>query len=150
LIFVAFAALAQKPAPEYEIRAAREKSNQAFKTRDVKAAGESLTDDYTVTRGNGAAVATKATYLEALAATFGNWSAVWYQRTTDKVDISTASPVIAAEHGHWQGRYPDGRKAYGGTYLAMWRRTSAGWKIRSELFVVLTCDDPPACREYTK
>ncbi len=43
---------------------------------------------------------------------------------------------------------PGGNEAYGGTYLAMWRHTDGGWKIRSGLFVVLTCADEAACTAY--
>jgi ketosteroid isomerase-like protein len=142
-------AAAQKPSPEYQIRAGREKSNQAFKAKDLKAAAESLADDFTITRGNGTAIAPKAAYLETLSGQFANPKSIWFERITDKVELSVAGP-LAAEHGHWQGHFPDGRKAFGGTYLAMWRNAGAGWKIRSELFVVLTCDDAAACKDYTK
>ena len=69
------------------------------------------------------------------------------KRTPDKIDISSAAP-LAAEHGRWVGLNPDGTVAYRGTYLAMWRRTAAGWEIRSELFVLLACGVGDACKGY--
>ena len=60
LIFVALSTvMAQKRAPEYEIRAGRAKSNQAIVARDIKAFAETLADDFTATRGNGTAVASR-------------------------------------------------------------------------------------------
>ena len=70
-------------------------------------------------------------------------------RIPDKVEISGAAP-LASEQGHWTGIRKDGTTAYGGAYLAMWRKTGDAWKLRSELFVVLTCDDNQACAAYRK
>ena len=41
----------------------------------------------------------------------------------------------------------DGKRAFGGSYLAMWRRGERGWQIRSELFVLLTWAPLEAIRE---
>jgi ketosteroid isomerase-like protein len=132
-----------------EIRAARESSNHALAMHDIKALGEILAPDYVMIRGNGAFTPSRQAYLDRFADDFRNPNAVRYERVPDKIEISAAAP-LAAEQGHWTSTGPNGRKAYGGTYLAMWRRTEGGWKIRSELFVVLTCEDEAACAAYRK
>jgi len=132
-----------------EIRAARQRSNQAIAMRDIETFGESLAPDCVMIRGNGVFTPSRQAYIDRFAEDFKNPSAVRYERVPDTVEISAAAP-LAAEHGHWTGTRPNGQKAYRGTYLAMWRRMETGWKIRSELFVVLTCDDEPACAEYRK
>jgi ketosteroid isomerase-like protein len=132
-----------------EIRAARQRSNQAIAKRDINAFAESIGADFVMIRGNGSFTPSRQAYIERFGADFKDPGTVRYERIPDKIDISAAAP-LAAEHGHWIATRPNGQKAYGGTYLAMWRRTDAGWKIRSELFVVLTCDDEAACAEYRK
>ena len=139
----------QKRPPEYEIRAVRAKSNQAMTARDLKAFADTLGEDFTATRGNGTAVKSKPEYVESFAERFKDPKAIRFERITDSVELSAAGP-LAAEHGHWIGTLADGHKAFGGTYLAMWRRIASGWKIRSELYVVLSCDDKAACAAYTK
>src|SRR5262245_20846804 len=42
---------------------------------------------------------------------------------------------LAVEHDHWTATTPNGKVAFTGTYLAMWRRGQTGWQIRSEVFV---------------
>ena len=132
-----------------DIRAVRERSNRALAIRDIKAFGESLDPDFVMIRGNGVLVSSRQGYIDVIGGDFKDPKAVRYERIPDKIEISSAAP-LAAEHGHWIGTRPDGKRAYGGTYLAMWRRTESGWKIRSELFVVLSCDDEAACAGYRK
>lgn len=131
---------------EAAIRAIRVDSNHAIQQGDIDAFAASLTADFVMVRGS-SAFASRDTYIEAFAQDFKNPSAIRYERVTDKVELSQAAP-LAAERGHWIGRRPGGNEAYGGTYLAMWRHTDSGWKIRSELFVVLTCADAEACSAY--
>jgi ketosteroid isomerase-like protein len=118
------------------IRTAREASNQALKHRDIRAFAASLDEDFVMIRGNGVLVPTRQAYIDTFQQDFSSPQSVSYRRAPDKINLSSAAP-LAAEHGHWQGRRPNGTVAYGGTYLAMWRKDSGGWKIRSELFVVL-------------
>jgi hypothetical protein len=98
-------------------------------------------------RGSCAVVASRQAYIDLFRDDFANPSAITYRRTPDKIEISSAVP-LAAKHGRWIGMNPDGSVAYRGTYLAMWRRTEGGWEIRSELFVVLSCDVGDACKSY--
>lgn len=139
----------QTNSAESEIRAARKASNEAIQRHDIKSFAASLDTDFSMIRGNGVAVPSRQAYIDLLAHEFADPQAIRYERVADQVEISSAAP-LAAEHGHWIGTRADGSRAYGGTYLAMWRRTEAGWKIRSELFVVLVCDDGPACAGYRK
>ncbi len=131
------------------IRAAREASNAALKHRDIQAFAASLDTDFVIIRGNGVLIPTRQAYIDTFSQDFANPQSVTYLRTPEQIDVSTAAP-LAAEHGHWAGTRPDGTLAYEGTYLAMWRKTTAGWKLRSELFVVLHCGDEAACAAYRK
>jgi ketosteroid isomerase-like protein len=151
LICIAFcsAIQSQPNSAEAEIRAARQASNAAIQHRDIAAFASSLADDFVMIRGNGGLVPSRQAYIEVFGEDFANPKAIRYQRVADKIEISKAAP-LAAEHGHWVGTLPDGTQAYGGTYMAMWRRAEAGWKIRSELFVVLFCNDEPSCAGYRK
>jgi ketosteroid isomerase-like protein len=131
---------------ETTIRAIRMESNHAIQQGNIGAFAVSLTGDFVMVRGSGA-FASRQAYIDAFEQDFKDPGAIRYERVTDKVELSEAAPV-AAERGHWIGRRPGGSEAYGGTYLAMWRHTDTGWKIRSELFVVLTCADEAACSAY--
>lgn len=131
---------------EGTIRTLRVQSNLAIQTRDLIAFGETMLPDIEVTRGSGSHVSGRDSVLASVAPQFKDATFLGYVRTTDSIQISTSSP-LAAEHGHWTGRFqrPDGIQTITGTYLSMWRKTDAGWKIRSELFVSLACTGSAAC-----
>ena len=145
LLPILFLALAANP--EAEIRAARQSSNHALERRNIQAFAATLAPDFTGTRGNGNPIPSRQAYIDLFTKDFANPAAVRFERVPDKIEISKAAP-LAAEHGHWIGTRPDGTRAFTGTYLAMWRRTSTGWQIRSELFIVLQCADEAACAVY--
>ena len=128
------------------IRALRTQSNQTIQSRDLAAFGQTMLPDIEVTRGSGSHVSGRDSVLASVAVQFKDPNFMGYVRHTDSIQISTSSP-LAAEHGHWTGRFqrPDGIQTITGTYLAMWRKTDAGWKIRSELFVSLACTGSAAC-----
>ena len=149
LACVALAAAQPPTAPVSQIHAARERSNRALAMHDIKAFGESLAADFVIVRGNGVFMPSRQAWIDAIEADFKNPNAVRYERIPDKIEISSVSP-IAAEHGHWTATLPNGKKAYTGTYLAMWRREEIGWQIRSELFVLLGCEDEATCAGYRK
>lgn len=121
---------------EAVIREARKTSNAAIKQRDIKAFSASLGDDLIVVRSDGSLVPSRTAYIERFTGLFADPKAILFERITDKVEVSKALP-LAAEHGHWRAFNPDGSRAYSGTYMAMWRKTEAGWRIRSELYVRL-------------
>ena len=145
-------AWAQMDSAEELIRAVRVRSNQAMAAHDLQTLVGTLTEDFVQVRGNGMFTGSKALWMDTMRTSFADPKAIGFERTTDKVEVSKleSSKVtrLAAEHGHWTGRKADGAKAFGGTYLAMWRKAGEGWKIRSELFVVLDCYDETACAAY--
>ncbi|WP_263375370.1 nuclear transport factor 2 family protein [Granulicella aggregans] len=126
----------QRSSEETEIRAIRAESNRAIAAQDVAGVSASLADDFVVVIGDGTFLSRKE-YVAAFAQGFEQPSPLSYERIVDAIQLSSALP-LAAEHGHWTGRLQDGRTLFSGTYSAMWRRTAAGWKLRSELFVLLT------------
>lgn len=146
---VLLASAQEKTDAAAQIRAARERSNRALAARDIKMFGESLAPDFVMVRGNGTFVPSRQAYIDQVGGDFKDRNAVRYERSPDKIEVSALAP-LAAEHGHWTSTLPNGKRAYGGTYLAMWRQADGEWKIRSELFVVLTCEDQATCAAYRK
>jgi ketosteroid isomerase-like protein len=149
LACVALAAAQVQPDPVSRIRAVRERSNRALAMHNIKSFTESLAEDFVIVRGNGVFVPSRQAYIRDFEADFRNPDSVRYERIPDKIEISSVSP-LAAEHGHWTATLPNGKRAYSGTYLAMWRRGKTEWQIRSELFVLLACADEAACAVYRK
>lgn len=128
------------------IRALRKQSNQAIQARNLDAFGQTMLPEMEVTRGSGTHVSGRDSILASVAVQFSDPAFLGYVRETDRIQVSTTAP-LAAEHGHWIGRFqrPDGVQTITGTYLAMWRKTDTGWKLRAELFVSLTCTGSAAC-----
>ncbi|QHW00949.1 YybH family protein [Spirosoma endbachense] len=128
------------------IRALRAQSNRAIQARDLAAFGQTMLPDIEVTRGSGPHVSGRDSVLASVSVQFKDSNFLGYLRNTDSIQVST-SRVLAAENGHWTGRFqrPDGIQILTGVYLAMWRKTDAGWKIRSELFVSLGCTGSADC-----
>lgn len=134
-------------APESEIRDVRARSNKAIAAHDLEAVMETLVPDVVSTGGNGAVFVGRDSVRARFRRVFADTTFIDYLRTADSITVSTARPELAAEHGHWMGRFhtANGIEDVGGVYLAMWRRTTQGWRIRSELFVNLTCHGLRAC-----
>lgn len=128
------------------IQAARAQSNQAIAARDLTGFGKTMLPDIYVTRGSGSHVTGRDSVLASVAGQFTDPNFLGYVRQTDSIQVSATGP-LAAEHGHWTGRFrrPDGIQLITGTYLSMWRKTDDGWKIQSELFVSLACSGSAAC-----
>jgi uncharacterized protein (TIGR02246 family) len=134
-------------APDKEIRNVRERSNKAIAAHDLDAVSETMTPDVVVTGGKGAVFIGRDSVRARFRRSFADTTFIDYLRTSDSITVSTSQPELAAEHGHWMGRFhtANGIEDIGGVYLAMWRRTNDGWRIRSELFVALTCHGSHAC-----
>jgi ketosteroid isomerase-like protein len=123
---------------EAAIRAARNFSNKSIARRNLAGVAESLDTDFVVVVGDGSFVSSREAYLKLFKQNFDSpKTAILYERIIDRVEVSVSKP-LAAEHGHWIGTAADGTIAFTGTYMAMWRHGAAGWKLRSELFVVLS------------
>jgi hypothetical protein len=100
--------------------------------------GDSLALDYVGVIGDGTFVSSRAEYLRLFKEGFDRpKQGMTYVRTPEVVTVAD-DRHLAAEHGRWVATLPSGAVAYTGAYAAMWRRTPAGWKIRSEIFVTLT------------
>jgi uncharacterized protein (TIGR02246 family) len=133
--------------PASDIRDVRARSNKAIAAHDLEGVTATLTPDVVVTAGNGGVLVGRDTVRSSFRRTFADTTFIDFLRTPDSITVSTARPMLAAEQGHWMGRYhtANGIEDIGGVYLAMWRRTNEGWRIRSELFVSLTCHGPRLC-----
>ena len=139
---------AQVARDEESIRSLRAASNKAIAVSDISGFAASLEPGFVVVTGNGSLL-TREAYVSAFAKDFDDPHSVRFERIVDSIEISSSVP-LAAEHGHWVGRVPGGPALFRGTYLAMWRRSESGWKLRSELFVSLACSDANACESYRK
>ena len=148
LLLLALATSTFAQSPEATIRELRARSNQAIAKHNLDDFADSLDSDFVMVRGSGVFVGSKKDYVALFQQDFADPHSITYRRTPEKIEVSSAAP-LAAEHGRWVGTNPDGTIGYGGTYLAMWRRTDKGWKIRSELFVVLSCGKGDACKQYS-
>lgn len=145
---VSVSCVAQAAHDEESIRSIRSTSNKAIVAGDIAGFAASLESGFVVVTGNGSFLSREA-YIAAFAKDFEDPHSVRFERIADSIEISTSVP-LAAEHGHWVGRLPSGTVIFRGTYLAMWRRSESGWKLRSELFVSLACSDSDACESYRK
>ena len=137
---------AQGPSDQDLIRDIRNASNQAIAAGDAANFSASLDEDFVVVTGNGTFLSREA-YIAAFAKDFEDPQSIRFERIVDTIEISDLVP-LAAEHGHWAGRISGGPVLFGGTYLAMWRTTKQGWKLRSELFIALECKDVVAGESY--
>lgn len=146
LVLTLLAGNAPAQSSETQVRAARLASNRAILTRDLAALTATMLPEMQVTAGSGRHLTSRDSVGALFAKTFADPAFLDYVRTTDSVQVSTMTP-LAAEHGHWVGRWQraDGIQRVRGTYLAMWRRTDGGWKLRSELFVSLSCEGSQVC-----
>lgn len=135
-----------EPPAAREVRDARGRSNAAIAARDLDALAGSMLPDVVVTAGNGGVLIGRDSVRAAFARQFADGAFMGYVRETTLVEVSDGRP-LAAEHGRWTGRWrrSDGVQEVRGSYLAMWRRTADGWRIRSELFVTLGCAGSTAC-----
>jgi ketosteroid isomerase-like protein len=129
-----------------EIRALRTRSNEAIATRKLSGVTDIMLPDIVVIGGSGGVLMGRDSSQASFTRQFADPKFLGYTRTPTRVDVSTARP-LAAEAGVWMGRWreADGFRQVRGTYLAMWRHTDDGWRIRSELFVTLACTGSSTC-----
>ena len=117
------------------IRAARMEQNQAIAAGDAERIASYWTDDVTVRSGLGAAVSGRAEYREKIVAT-----GLAYVRTPASIEVSDHWP-LAFETGSWTAHRAgtSGPEVMAGRYSAQWVKRDGHWRIRSEVFVALTC-----------
>jgi len=128
-------------APADDIRSLRTQSNAAIARHDVEAVVSFLDADYQITVGNGGLFHGRAGEPEGWRAEFARAADLLYVRTPESVEVSS-SGQRAAEIGVWVGTWtaPDGQHRASGRYAAHWSNVNGSWKIRSELFVTLSCE----------
>ena len=130
-----------------KIRSLRAQSNAAIVRHDVKGAVALLDVEYQITTGSGELSQGRSAESEAWAKEFARAADLIYVRTPASIDVGS-SGVRAAEIGTWTGSWstPAGLRKVGGRYAAYWRLVDGNWRIRSELFVALSCTGP-GCSE---
>lgn len=133
---------------EADIRAARARSNAAIAAHDAAGMKALFLPDAVVLPGSSGAPFGMDGFDARIRAAFAEPGFVAWVRTPVTVAIS-ASGRRAAESGTWVGtwRKPDGEMRVTGVYQAMWRPTAAGWRIRNESFVTLSCTGSKACAD---
>ena len=124
------------PSPdEAAIREARLAQNRAIASHDIDSASTFWVEGVSVTAGLGTTLQGRDAYKQA----FAHDSSFRYDRLPSKIVVSGNWP-LAWEEGSWSGfRKGFASPVIQGTYSAMWVKDSAHWRIRSELFVALTC-----------
>ena len=140
-ILIAGAPVFGQTTPEERIRSLREQFNAAIARHDAEAVASFLDARYHITVGSGDL--NWGGRAEEWAEVFTSTDDVIYVRTPESVDVSSSGDR-AAEIGSWVGSWttPGGPQQVGGRYAAHWQRMDGGWKIRSELFVTLSCEGP--------
>ena len=133
------AAAGQTPADD--IRSVRSQSNAAIARHDVEAVVSFLDAEYQITVGNGKLFHGRAGEVEGWRDEFAQSADLVYVRTPESVEVSS-SGERAAEIGVWVGTWTtvDGSHRAAGRYAAHWSKASGSWKIRSEIFVTLSCE----------
>ncbi|HKV75384.1 MAG TPA: nuclear transport factor 2 family protein [Gemmatimonadales bacterium] len=123
------------------IRAARLAQNAAIAAHSMDSAATFWTANVTITAGLGSTLVGRAAYRDA----FAHDNGFRYDRQPGPITLSTNWP-LAEETGTWAG-YPAGSATpvIQGRYSAMWVKEGGRWRIRSELFVALSCAST-ACR----
>lgn len=127
--------------PADDIRSVRSQSNAAIARHDAEGVVASLDAEYQITVGSGKLFHGKAGEIEGWREEFAESADLVYVRTPETVEVSS-SGKRAAEIGVWLGTWTDADGAHraAGRYAAHWSKASGSWKIRSELFVTLSCD----------
>jgi hypothetical protein len=126
-----------------KIQSLRDQSNAAIARHDIDGVLSLLDVEYQITTGSGALAQGRAGERDAWAIEFARASDLVYVRSPASIEVSS-SGGRAAETGTWTGSWstPAGLRKSGGRYAAYWRLVDGNWRIRSELFVTLTCEGP--------
>jgi ketosteroid isomerase-like protein len=122
------------------IRAARIAQNAAIASGDLDRVASFWTEDVTVRRALGQPLNGREAARQALEPPPAPALHLIYQRITKDVEVSPKWP-LAFETGTWQGHQgtPAGPVVIGGRFSAQWVKRDGRWRIRSEVFVALTC-----------
>ena len=140
--------VAQAPADDQLIRAARDQSNAAIARHDLGGIAAVWMEDVHVVSSTSAQTAGKNSNRERMAAQFKNRPDTIYVRKPVTIEVYAAWNV-ASERGEWAGKWsePDGALEIGGTYQAQWRKIDGRWLIQAELFVPTHCKGSKYCNQ---
>jgi len=140
-------AAAQTRGDEAEIRAARERFNQAIARHDFAHLADDWADSIRVITSRGTATVGRAAYRALFARGVGEHPDERYRRTPATVTVLTAWDM-ATEAGDWQGEWTDrdGPVRVSGRYLAQWRRLDGRWRLAAESFIAERCVGGRYCR----
>lgn len=132
---------------EDSIRAVRVMSNQAIANRDIDTLKDTWLPNLHVTASSGEVVTSGDEMARLFSVAFSDPDFITYVRRPHEITLSPGGSY-AAESGKWISRRKsdNGEMSVEGIYLAQWHRIEAGWRIRSELFVTLSCIGSRACQ----
>ncbi len=133
-LFISFSAFGQNSEVQ-EIRAQREASNEALKSRDDARYLEFLTEDVLITTGAGTLISGKADLNAYVEKETGE--EMYWVRTPEVITVNKTT-LLAWERGTWKGYYLGKDEViFQGNYSAQWTKKSGTWLIQSQLFVTL-------------
>jgi lysophospholipase L1-like esterase len=137
-------------ADEAAILKARRGQNDSLAAGHFDDAAKYWTEDVTLRRGLGAAVAGAAAYRAALVTASAGAQPVFYVRDPLNVEASHRWP-LAFETGEWEQHMGSvtGPVAIRGKYSAQWVKRDGHWLIRSEVFVALESEGEGAQAKAT-
>ncbi len=140
LPFPFFVIVSTEIAEEKEIRNIRALSNQAILSRDIEALRNTWVKDLHVTLSSGDVVSSSDEMGKLFTKAFSDPDFFTYRRTPVEINMSSIKKY-AAEQGKWLGRWENGSSEISieGIYMAQWHKVDKGWRIRSELYVALSC-----------
>ncbi len=141
-------AVGAQTTPAQAIRAVRELSNAAIADRDLGTLRGTWVEDVHVTASSGVVFQDSQEMARAFASSFEDPEFVTYRRIPETVSVSEGGG-FGAEYGEWVGTWAktDGEMNVHGVYLAQWRNLEDVWRIRSEVFVALSCTGSASCAD---
>lgn len=148
LILIATSATVFAEVPDEDaIRSVRNLSNIAIKNHDIDSLREAWLPHLNVTTASGLVASSAEELAQLFTRSFSDPNFVTAERIPIEIKLSPGK-TYAAERGNWIGSWKSGSGVMSieGIYLAQWHKVEAGWRIRSELFVTLSCDGSENCQ----
>lgn len=121
-------------APEDAIRARGRLTNKLIAGHESARLRPFFAPDVKLIVGDGDLILGADAVIAAFAAQFAEPGFKAYVRETETVELDAAG-LRAAERGRWTGLWAE--RTLGGTYLAVWRKTTGQWVIEAEMYVTL-------------
>lgn len=127
------------------IRDARIAQNEAIREQDIDVIAQYWEPGVRATAGTGSFVTGRDEYREAFEEEYQDLDDLVYSRIPGAIELSSVevdnAERLASESGTWTGSWTskEGQTQMYGVYSALWRKRNGRWRIRSELFVALSC-----------